>query len=115
MAVMSMPKFRTGLDNCYQARVGVGLAGWYSVLRFPLDRLFGDFDFKLIKIDVEGHEYGVVTGLLSLIERAKPVLIIEGLDKGVETLFERLGYRIHQFEGAPNRMFVHAGSSVRAN
>lgn len=113
IAVMSMPKFKTGLDNYYQARVGAGLGGGHSVLKFPLGRLFGDFSFKLIKIDVEGHEHEAVTGLLPLIEKAKPVLIVEGFDESVERLLERLGYRTHQFVGSPNRVFVHASSSAK--
>ena len=49
----------------------------------------------LIKIDVEGHELGVLAGGLRLIEAAKPALLVECTDTfgEVRQLLEPIGYR----------------------
>jgi len=67
----------------------------------PLRRL-DDYDFKnvgFIKIDVEGHEEGVLAGAIETIRRDKPVILVEieersnpgGLDRISRTL-SALGY-----------------------
>lgn len=48
-----------------------------------------------IKLDVEGHESDVLSGGLTLIERDKPLLLIEGANRNadVSALMVKLGYR----------------------
>jgi FkbM family methyltransferase len=85
-AVMNVPRFDSGSDNYYQARlvrseadradssgrsVAVQVRTLDSVLRDSPDRV------SFIKIDVEGHELPAVAGAQNLISSSKPALLIE--------------------------------------
>jgi hypothetical protein len=69
-----------------------------------IDRLpLGNVGF--IKIDVEGHEFAVLKGLIKVLSRDRPNLIIEirGKDSGgsfsdILQLMEPLGYRVFRLE-----------------
>jgi FkbM family methyltransferase len=61
-------------------------------------------DVAVIKIDVEGHELAVLRGGLQLIQRDRPVLLVEveerhhpGGSAAVFALLEELGYRCYFF------------------
>lgn len=68
-----------------------------SVIRpycnFRLDDIIKD-DVGFIKIDVEGHELAVLKGATSLINRCRPVLLVECEERhspgGTERLFKFL-------------------------
>jgi hypothetical protein len=80
----------------------------------PLDDV-GLVNISFMKIDVEGHEPSVLRGAVRLLEKEKPVLLIEierrhnpGAFEEVETLLSGLGYggwRLCQEQLIP----VHAG------
>lgn len=75
---------------------------------------------RLIKVDVEGMELGVLQGALGTIERDKPVLVVEcqtDIDlAGVEDLLSPVGYRaVECFNATPTYIFLHrewTGSST---
>lgn len=77
---MDVPKFDTGLENLYRARITQG--GKYSVLCFPLDSIPLVHPVSLIKVDAEGHDLQVLQGAEKLISKAQPVLIVEAPDDG---------------------------------
>lgn len=75
----------------------------------PLERC----DF--IKIDVEGMEFDVLTGANNLIEKCKPVMLIEFIKVDADRLKERLssiGYSSYQIGG--NFLAVHESDKMAA-
>lgn len=83
-AIMEIPKYSSGGENFYQARI-VGNARHDSSLRQfavdlkSLDSLLGHLTehIAFIKIDVEGHELQVINGAKQIINYSKPSLFIE--------------------------------------
>lgn len=70
-----------------------------------------DFNFpfrvKLVKIDVEGNEFSVVQGMLKIIKKDYPVLIIENNDNALHTVIENLGYKIEFIAtGSRNKVYL---------
>lgn len=63
-------------------------------------------EVALAKIDTEGHEYEVLSGMRRLLERDKPVLIVEGEDKRVKAMLTALGYSAHMFPESPNTIYT---------
>jgi FkbM family methyltransferase len=105
---MMLPE-RHGHEAAYFARV-VPARSSQSVLALKLDGLeLGDVPIKLVKIDVEGHELAVIEGMIGLIERHRPYLIIEGTDARIEELLTPLGYRGSCRPGSPNTIFSTEG------
>lgn len=102
---MRMPSLDTGGSNPYMAHLtddGTGI----SVLCLPVDSLDIQQPIRLIKIDVEGHELAAVRGMRRLLERDRPVLIIEGKSPEVAEFLSGLGYSFEQEAGSPNRVFT---------
>jgi FkbM family methyltransferase len=102
---MQMPSLETGGSNPYMAHLtddGMGMA----VLCMPVDSLGIQHSIQLIKIDVEGHELAAVQGMRKLLERDRPVLIIEGRSPEVAAFLTGLGYSFNQDQGSPNRVFT---------
>ena len=55
----------------------------------PLDTLISnDEKIKLIKIDVEGHEFEVLEGAKNIIEKSRPTILIEVFKKNLDKLNE---------------------------
>jgi hypothetical protein len=74
---------------------------------FALDELPFPQRIAVVKVDVEKHEVAVIRGMLRLIERDRPVLIVEG-HEGIfpEFLAER-GYRmLERSPGSSNLVFL---------
>jgi FkbM family methyltransferase len=101
---MRIPSLDTGGSNLYMAHLTDGSAEM-SVLTMPLDSLDIPRQIRLIKIDVEGHELAAVHGMRRLLERDRPVLIIEGRSPEVAAVLAGLGYSFEQDAGSPNRVF----------
>jgi FkbM family methyltransferase len=58
---------------------------------------------RLIKIDAEGHDLGVLKSAERLISRDRPALIVEAApDSDVARWIEARGYRIEHTPGSPN-------------
>jgi FkbM family methyltransferase len=87
------------------ARIGPACTG-YEALRVPLRSLDslaaqrGLDRLDLIKIDVEGHERQVIDGAAAILDRCRPVLVIEtgheaeGDRPAIHARLRRLGYRM---------------------
>jgi FkbM family methyltransferase len=79
---MQVPKYDSGGENFYEARVGEGEAS-NAVRSFvlpatTLDGLLSTWPFvHFIKCDVEGHELNCIRGARKTIDRCKPSWLIE--------------------------------------
>lgn len=99
---MAIPRFPTGLQNFYEAHLTAGADAGVSVLTLSLDALAIAQKVALIKIDAEGHEAHVLTGMRQLIDRSRPVLIIEtGSQQLVDDVKQR-GYVVERLAGSSN-------------
>ncbi len=108
LANMTVPKFDSGLDNYYEAHLDDSRPG-LSVLCLAVDSLNLKAPVKLVKIDAEGHEPIVLQGMLDLIERDRPVLIIEGVSDEVARCLEPFGYTAYRLTAtSPNTVFKAA-------
>lgn len=99
---MAIPRFPTGLQNYYEAHlIGSADAG-VQVLTVSLDALSIAQKVALIKIDAEGHEAHVLAGMWQLIERSRPVLIIETGSEPLVDEVKRRGYAVVRSAGSSN-------------
>ena len=101
-----LPEFENGLINYYRAHL-TDQSGEFSALCLPIDCLDLDNSVRLVKIDVEGHEYAVLLGMEKILSRDHPVLIVEGFDDNVTTFLVSLDYKVKRLAGSPNRIFYY--------
>ena len=99
---MAIPRFPTGLQNYYEAHLTTGAAAGVSVLTLSLDALAITQKVALIKIDAEGHEAHVLAGMRQLIDRSRPVLIIETGSAELVDDMKRRGYAVERSSGSSN-------------
>jgi len=104
-AEFAVPLVTSARSDTGTARIGPACAG-YEALRVPLrslDSLAAEHGLDrvdLIKIDVEGHEWQVLDGAASLLDRHRPVLVLEtghevNTDRrAINNRLRGLGYRI---------------------
>ena len=107
---MHIPNFETGLKNFCRAHliaVDSGLPN-LRVLATRLDSLEIPGKVTLVKIDAEGHELAVIRGMVELLRRDHPTLIVETSSDEVIGLVTGLGYDTEQLAGSPNRLFRRA-------
>jgi FkbM family methyltransferase len=88
---IKIPKFQTGANNYYAAYLSNNNDN-FRVFCITIDSLDIPHPISLIKVDVEGHEFEAIEGMENLLERDKPVLIIEGSCSEVDKLLKGLGY-----------------------
>jgi FkbM family methyltransferase len=101
---MNIPKFDTGLTNYYMAHLANESSG-LQVLCLPVDCLDIPKPIKLAKIDVEGHELSVLKGMVKMLKRDHPILIVEDNSPKVVSYLKGFGYSSEKVEGSPNRIF----------
>ncbi len=101
----AVPVVTSARTDTGAARIGPACAG-HDALQVPLrslDSLAAEHDFArldLIKIDVEGHERRVLDGAAAILDRHRPVLVIETgheADGDRAAIYDRLaglGYRM---------------------
>ncbi len=99
---MAIPRFPTGLQNYYEAHLTTGGEAGVSVLTLSLDALAITQKVALIKIDAEGHEAHVLAGMRQLIDRSRPVLIIETGSAELVDDMKRRGYAVERSSGSSN-------------
>ena len=104
---MSIPSFDTGLKNYYEARITQGDEGT-GIFAITLDAFLSERPVRLIKIDAEGHEMGVLRGGERLIARDKPTLIVETGTDEPERFLLPMGYTSERLTGSPNILFTPA-------
>jgi FkbM family methyltransferase len=102
---MNVPRFETGLRNYYQAAITpqggdvAALTCAIDSLQLPAGRV------RLIKIDAEGHDAVALRGGRALLERDRPVIVIESASGEVLELMRSLGYANEQRKGSSNIVF----------
>ena len=101
---ISIPRFENGLLNYYEASVGPADDG-LQVMALPIDSLCLPHCVRLVKIDAEGHELEVLRGMTQLLERDKPVLIVEANCGEVDGFLASLGYTIQSLPNSPNHIY----------
>ena len=110
LSEMGVPRFESGLENFYMARLqpaGSGsLTRAQKVLTLAIDNLDLPAAIALVKIDVEGHEEPAVRGMWRLIQRDHPVIILEISSQPLEVELLNLGYRQQHTPGSPNRVYI---------
>ena len=83
--------------NFYQARLSA--EGSIPVESVCLDEEFSSlFGVSFIKCDAEGHEREVIEGAVKLIQRDRPVWLIETWDEDVFERMRELGYTATKLE-----------------
>lgn len=102
---MSIPNFSTGLTNYYEAHLSSAADIALSVLTMTVDSLCLSQHIALIKIDAEGHEASVLSGMRKLIEASLPILIIETGSKEIIADLAALGYFSEKLQNSPNILF----------
>lgn len=84
-AMMEIPKFSSGAENYYEARVldagehNGGLLRRYKIQMTSLDSLLSDEQRRIsfIKIDVEGHELASIRGAMQVVRKSRPAMLME--------------------------------------
>lgn len=109
IAGMSIPAFDTGLRNFYQAHLSESFDSSLRVLTLSVNSLGITHRIKLIKVDVEGHEAGVLKGMDEILRRDKPTLIVETGSGEVEDSMRQIGYSAERLVGSPNVLFRAKG------
>lgn len=102
---MSIPKFSTGMTNFYEAEITSAADSEFSVLTISLDQLCLYQRISLVKIDAEGHESFVLSGMQRLLEMHHPVLIIETGSNEIVAELSAIGYVSEKLENSPNILF----------
>lgn len=109
IAPMTIPHGNNRLRNYYRASlVASGAEVGQDVVRVlccPLDVLHLPQRIRLVKIDVEGHEAAVLDGMKGLIERDKPVLIVESIPSAISEWLSSQGYKRTELPDSPNTIF----------
>jgi FkbM family methyltransferase len=103
---MSIPNSTSGLKNYYQASISSEINETdTSVLTLSIDNLQIKHKVSLIKIDAEGHAPIVFRGMHNLLERDKPVLIVETVTDEIREYLIQLGYSEEKYKKSPNIVF----------
>jgi FkbM family methyltransferase len=108
VAHMVLPE-EYGHERHFYARIDAAGSS-LTVLTLGLDGLaLGDAPITLVKIDVEGHEDAAVDGMMRLLTRHRPRLIVEGSSSHIESRLRPLGYRVSRQPGSPNTLYTPEG------
>jgi FkbM family methyltransferase len=89
---LSIPTWPDGTPNGYLARIDP--QGQVSCLAIRLDALELPGPVRLAKIDAEGYEARVLDGMRRILERDRPVVLLER-NAEAEALLESIGYAIN--------------------
>jgi FkbM family methyltransferase len=103
VANMHIP-MQHGVANFYQAQIVEDIADC-SVLTIPLDSFSWPHRVALVKIDVEGHEGRVLSGMVELLKRDRPTLVIETSSDMVESFLHEFSYESRRLHRSPNTVF----------
>ena len=104
IASMTVPSSDNGLPNYYEASIN-GNGSGIPIITMPVDSIGIITRVSLVKIDTEGHEKPVLAGMVNLIQRDMPTLIIETGSDTVISWLEEIGYRAEHLDGSPNYLF----------
>ncbi len=86
----------------------------YQVDVVTLDSMLADAKVSLIKIDVELHEVSALRGMMAIIERDRPSILIEVINEEIAEEVTRMlspfGYEFYPIE---EKKGLHAGNKLR--
>lgn len=105
---MRVPLEADGAANYYQARIIADSDAELQVLAVSIDALGLPMPVSLVKIDAEGHDFSVLRGMVSLLRRDLPTLIVEDNDPELGAYLELLGYQSERLPGSHNLLFKRA-------
>jgi len=100
-----VPKFKTGLDNYYQAYISDKISTNLKILCIDIDSFPFRSKVSFMKIDAEGHDFRVLKGGKNLVAKYKPTIIVEGHDPQILEMLKQLGYSSKNLPGSPNTIF----------
>jgi FkbM family methyltransferase len=110
---MSVPRLSTGLANYYGAHVSaLGEEASLTVVSLSIDSLAIEHPIALAKIDVEGHEALALQGMRALLERDRPVLIVETRAEEIIAALEAMGYQASRSGNSPNVVFAPSSGAL---
>jgi methyltransferase FkbM-like protein len=104
IAGMQIPRFETGLNNYYEAKLSKGMADFH-VLTVKVNALAFPHPIKLMKIDAEGHDPAVLRGP-NHYWRDHPILIVEMAQAMSPNTPEDLDTRLTECQVVQTRFFV---------
>jgi FkbM family methyltransferase len=104
LSSMTIPRLETGLLNYYEATLETQTDGM-QVLTLAIDSLCLPKLVSLIKIDAEGHELSVLRGARRLLERDRPIVIIEISSREVHSFLEMMNYSRQTLPDSPNHIY----------
>ena len=106
---MQVPTLPDGLPNHFMAAISDG-AEDLAVLALSIDALELPHPVRLAKIDAEGHELPILEGMTELLERDRPLLVVEANDDAVVGFLRGLGYEVERLPGSCNHLGRHPGT-----
>ena len=105
---MELPKFDTGLDNYYMAKIATDNPS-FEILCISIDSLKLPSPVSLVKIDAEGHDLSVLKGMEITLTKDRPVLLIEDSSTEIELFLTNFGYSSERLDGSHNKVFMYQG------
>jgi FkbM family methyltransferase len=108
IAGIELPEFAAGLSNYYQAHLSA-TSSEFNVMTQPVDCLAIDHRVSLVKIDVEGHEAAVLSGMRGLIRAYRPILILETNSEQLIAELRSIGYVEERLSGSSNVLLRPGG------
>lgn len=100
-AGICVPSWDDGRPNFYMAKLRE-TGGDFSVLTVPIDALGIGARVGFAKIDAEGHELGVLAGMRRLVERDRPLLLVEESSAQLFRWAKAHGLAALRMTGSPN-------------
>lgn len=102
---MELPLFENGTDNYYQARITDGVNG-LDILCIPAGVLNYSNEIKLVKVDAEGHDFNVIQGLKNILQKDRPLLVIEENTDEMRKYLDDLDYKPIKLKDSHNTIYV---------
>jgi FkbM family methyltransferase len=96
-------------DGFRPGRAGDVVIRTESCVFVPLDSVADACD--ILKVDVEGHEDAVFAGASMLLQRSRPIVIVERPSLALQRHITELGYQRMDGGHGENRTYVHPDSS----
>jgi len=103
---MQIPTLADGLPNHFMAAISEG-AKDLAVLSLSIDALQLPHPVRLAKIDAEGHELPILEGMVELLERDRPLLVVEANSDAVAGFLRGFGYAVEILPGSSNYVCRH--------
>jgi FkbM family methyltransferase len=103
---MEVPFFDIGLRNYFQASITDNNTDIVSMVT-QIDSIQFPNKIKLVKIDTEGHELDVISGMEKLLLQDYPIIIVEASSYSIVEHLEEYGYSMERLDDSPNYIFRH--------